>query len=206
MAHYCPNCGTEVKDRAKFCEECGQSLDQGKTQGDDVFKRRHAKSRVKKIISIAIILFALLVLGYFLYNYMEYDSFLSPMGGLSGTWEGSGTFTNNCENPACRYVGTMNPPSVILQLEQEGNYVFGTITLNIPVSQVTELLGQPCNGFDNSASDIYNGVLNGNRLTFTDIGGNIWTLNFSSKTCQGTVDSDAAGCTGLQGDITLSKK
>lgn len=206
MARYCSNCGKEVSETAKFCSECGQDFDERKTQGDDVFKKRHTKKGVKKIVSVVIVLFAILVLGYVLYNYMEFDSVLSPMGGLSGTWEGSGTFTNNCDNPACRYVGTTNPPSVILQLQQDGKYVFGTITLNIPQSQVTELLGQQCYGFDNSVSDIYNGVLSGNRLTFADIGGNIWTLNFLNNNCQGTVDSNAAGCTGLQGDISLSKK
>ncbi len=205
MKNYCPTCGKELSETAKFCEECGQQVDEGKTR-PKATKRRPATKAATKVIPLVIFLVVLVIVGYFLYNYIEFDSVLPPMGGLSGTWEGSGTFTNNCENPACRYVGTMNPPSVILQLEQDGNYVFGTVTINIPQSRVQALLDQPCTGFDNSVSDIYNGRLSGNRLTFTDLGGNTWTLNFLSSTCQGSVSSDALGCTGLQGTISLSKK
>jgi hypothetical protein len=128
------------------------------------------------------------------------------MGGLSGTWEGSGTFTNNCDNPACAYNGGINPPSVILVLQQNGNNVFGTVTLNIPASQVQTLIpGQGCSGRIGT-SDIYNGVLSGNRLTFADSGYNIWTINFLSNNCQGTVDNNDMSCTGLRGSISLSKK
>lgn len=206
MTRYCSECGKEVSDNAKFCSECGKQIDEKKAPIGDTFKKRHARKGLKKAVSVIIIIFAVVILVYVFYTYLEFNGFISTTDWLSGTWEGSGIFTNNCDNPACKYVGTMNPPSVILQLQQDGNYVFGTITRNIPQSQVTELLGQPCYGFDNSVSDIYNGVLSGNRLTFVDIGENIWTLNFLNDNCQGTVDSNAIGCTGLQGDISLSKK
>jgi endogenous inhibitor of DNA gyrase (YacG/DUF329 family) len=206
MAKYCPECGKELSDNPKFCPECGKQIEGKKESVNEVFKKRHARKGIKKAVMIIIFIFAAIAVIYVFYTYLELNGFISPMDGLSGTWEGSGTFTNNCDNPACEYVGTMNPPSVILQLQQNGNMVFGTVTINIPQSQVQELLGQPCYGFDNSVSDINNGILSSTRLTFMDDGGNIWTLNFLSDNCQGTVGSNAIGCTGLQGDVSLSKK
>lgn len=208
MAKYCPECGKELLNNdPKFCPECGKQIGGKQGSVDEVFKKRHARKGIKKAVMVVIFIFAAVAFIYVFYTYLDINGFISPMGSLSGTWEGSGTFTNNCENPACEYVGTMNPPSVILQLQQNGNYVFGTITINIPQSQVQTLIpGQGCTGFDNSVSDIYNGVLSGNRLTFADLGGNIWTLNFLNDNCQGTVGSNALGCTGLQGDVSLSKK
>src|SRR4030042_1123889 len=47
--------------------------------------------------------------------------------------------------------------------------------------------GAGCTGFDNSVSDINNGILSSTRLTFMDDGGNIWALNFLNDNCQGTV-------------------
>jgi hypothetical protein len=210
MAKYCPECGKELSGNPKFCPECGKQI-QGKTGSvDEVFKKRHERKGIKRAVMVVIFIFAAVAFIYVFYTYLDINGFISPMGGLTGTWEGSGTFTNggiDCTNPACRYVGTMNPSSVILQLQQNGNMVFGTVTINIPDSQVQTLIsGQGCTGFDNSVSDIYNGVLSGNRLTFADIGGNIWTLNFLNNNCQGTVGSNAIGCTGLQGDVSLSKK
>jgi len=202
MAKYCPECGKELSDNSKFCPNCGKQIEIRRGSIDEVFKKKH--SRMRTIVSAVIIIFAVAGFIYVFFSFMDIGGFLSPMGSLSGTWEGSGTFTNNCDNPACEYVGTMNPPSVILQLQQNENMVFGTVTINIP--QANPLLDQPCFGFDNSVSDIYNGVLSGNRLTFADIAGNIWTLNFLNNNCQGTVGSNAIGCTGLQGDVSLSKK
>lgn len=218
MPKYCSECGRELNDNDKFCPGCGKQIDaerggteeKKKESVDEIFKKRHGRRGIKTVVMVIIFVFAGLAFSYVLYTYLDLNGFLSPMGGLSGTWEGSGTFTNggiDCTNPACRYVGTMNPPSVILQLQQNGNMVFGTVTINIPQSQVQELIaGQGCTGFDNSVSDIYNGVLSGNKLTFADIGGNIWTLDFLNDNCRGTVGSNAIGCTGLQGDVSLSRK
>lgn len=140
-------------------------------------------------------------------TFLDFNGFLSPEGGLTGTWVGSGTFTNNCDNPACRYVGTLNPPSVTLELQQNENYVFGTVTINIPDSQVQSLIaGQGCTGFNNSVSEIYNGVVSGTRFTFADSGGNIWSFNILSDNLQGVVGNNEPGCLGLQGEVSLQKQ
>jgi hypothetical protein len=199
----CPGCEKELIGNPKFCPECGAQINKNVKPVDEVFKRRHSRRGLRLVATVVIIIFVVAAFAYVFFSFIDINGFLSP-GGISGTWEGSGTFTNNCDNPACKYVGTMNPPSVILQLQQNGNMIFGTVTINIPQPQ--ELLGQPCLGFDNSISDINNGILSSTRLTFMDDGGNIWTLNFLSDNCQGTVGSNAIGCTGLQGDVSLSKK
>ncbi|DAC72806.1 MAG TPA: hypothetical protein DSN98_03225 [Thermoplasmata archaeon] len=212
MPAYCSGCGGELLDDARFCPACGKQREMQPVKTQDVpvgvvVRNRSGKIGFKNPIMVIIFVFAILGFAYVAYTYVNFDGILSPTGSLSGGWEGSGTFTNNCDNPACRYVGTLNPPSVILDLQQNGNMVFGTVTINIPASQVQTLIaGQGCSGFDNSVSEIYNGVLSGNRLTFADLGGNIWTLNFLSNNCQGTVGSNDVGCQGLQGTVSLSKK
>jgi hypothetical protein len=205
MAIVCPNCKIELIGNPKFCPKCGTQINKNVKPVDEVFKRRHSRRGLRLAATFGIIILIVAGVAYVFVSVLDLDSFIGPTG-ISGTWEGSGTFTNNCDNPACRYVGTMNPPSVILELQQNENMVFGTVTINIPDSQVEELLGQPCLGFDNSVSDINNGILSSTRLTFMDDGGNIWTLNFLSDNCQGTVGSNAIGCTGLQGDVSLSRK
>jgi hypothetical protein len=206
----CPGCEKELIGNPKFCPECGKQIDGRVGTVDEVFKRRHSRKGLRIVVTAVIIIFVVAGFAYVFFSFIDINGFISPMGGISGTWEGSGTFTNggiDCTNPACKYVGTMNPPSVILQLQQNGNYVFGTVTINIPASQVQDLIsGAGCTGFDNSVSDINNGILSSTRLTFMDDGGNIWTLNFLNDNCQGTVGSNAIGCTGLQGDVSLSKK
>jgi|GEM_PF-5537772 len=209
MAIVCPNCKIELIGNPKFCPECGAQINKNVKPVDEVFKRRHSRRGLRLAATFGIIILIVAGFAYVFVSVLDLDSFIGPTG-ISGTWEGSGTFTNggiDCTNPACRYVGTMNPPSVVLELQQNGNYVFGTVTINIPDSQVQELVsGAGCTGFDNSVSDINNGILSSTRLTFMDDGGNIWTLNFLSDNCQGTVGSNAIGCTGLQGDFSLSKK
>ena len=211
MPKYCSECGKELPDNPKFCPACGKHIEtEGKKTVNEVFKKRHTRTRAQKVALVIIIIFAVVAFLYVFYVFLDMNGFISPMGGVSGTWVGSGTFTNagvDCSNPACRYVGTMNPPSVILQLQQNGNYVFGTVTINIPDSQVQDLVsGMGCTGFDNSVSDINNGILSSTRLTFMDDGGNIWSLQFTGVNCQGTVGSNAIGCTGLAGDVTLQKQ
>jgi len=215
----CPNCHTEFERTPRFCPNCGERLDaigvQERIQGwEDTLgtgqpSHHHGKPvlRLRHPIVVVSLIFGVIVIAYGIYSLVDMGGLLSPMGGLSGTWVGSGSFTNggvNCGNPACSYEGSLNPPSVILEIQQNGNMVFGTITINIP--DATPLLDQPCPGFDNSQSNLYNGVLSGNRLTFADIGSNIWTLNFINGICTGNVDSNNIGCTGLKGTIRLTKQ
>lgn len=202
MAKYCPECGKELDVDSKFCTYCGKQIEGKK---DDVVyfaNNQRWKMWLRNPVVIIILIFVVVGSSYAIYSY------LSDTEGLTGTWEGSGTFTDGgigCTTPACSYVGAMNPPSVVLQLQQNGNMVFGTVTINIADSQVTQLLDQPCSGF-NLVSDINNGILNEGRLTFLDDYNNIWTINFLSSNCQGIVGSNEFECTGLEGNISLSKK
>lgn len=129
------------------------------------------------------------------------DSTISPTG-VSGTWAGSATLTNNCANPACEYAGTMSPPSVTLDIEQDDSAVTGTITLNFD-NVKTLISGQGCQAMSGQGA-ISNGKISGTRLTFNDPAGNFWSLNIISGSMQGTVSSNLPGCTGLQTKAGIS--
>jgi hypothetical protein len=204
MPKYCSECRKELSGNSEFCPNCGKQTEIKKNEVVYFANNQSWKMWLRNPVVIIILVFAIIGSSYGIYAYFSHDE------GLTGTWEGSGTFTNGgitCTDPPCEYVGAVDPPSVVLELQQNGNYVFGTVTINIPDSQVQELVsGAGCTGFDNSVSDINNGILSGTRLTFMDDGGNIWTLNFLNNNCQGTVGSNAFNCTGLVGNIFLGKK
>ena len=200
-----------MEDDTNFCGKCGTKVIGQYPKNVHTVnipikqypKNIHTK---RPILRIALVIFVGIVLAIIFYSFLEINGFISPTS-VSGRWEGYGTFTNNCDNPACVYHGSMNPPSVILQLQQNGNTVAGTVTLNYPASQVEERLGYPCNGFDNSVSQIFNGLISSTHLTFTDEGGNEWALDIVGSGLQGFVRNNDPGCLGLQSsDISLSRK
>ena len=138
---------------------------------------------------------------------------LTPAGDVSGTWEGSGTFQNNAANPACQWNGRLNPPAVVLALQQQGSTVAGTITLNIPLADTVDLnpgdsfrCDQPLVG----TGPVVDGVISSSSLTFKDSGGNFWQLSLTSDTLGGKVtNSTAPAGNGLQTaspGISLSRK
>ncbi|MFA5084542.1 MAG: hypothetical protein WC475_04170 [Candidatus Paceibacterota bacterium] len=134
------------------------------------------------------------------------DSTISPAEGFSGTWEGAATLTGNCANPSCKYIGSMNPPSVSLALQQNGNNAAGTITLNYPSSKVQTLIsGMGCQAMS-ATGNIANGVISSTHISFEDPAGNVWSLNMIGSGLQGTVSNSQAGCIGLQGSVSLAKK
>jgi len=154
---------------------------------------------------IPILIFAIIIFSYVFYTFITLNG-LSASGNLTGTWQGSCTFTNNCVNPACRYAGSMNPPSVSLVLQQNGNTVTGTVTISIPQSQVQTLIaGKGCQALS-ASGQIINGEISSSRLTFYDPGGNLWSLDVTSFGLQGIVTSDQIGCLGLAGDVSLARK
>ena len=194
MVKYCSNCGAQTDDNINFCGACGNKI--GSTK---------KRTKSQKIVLIPILIFSVIVFSYAFYTFMSLDGLLASSN-VTGTWEGSGTFTNNCVNPACRYIGTLNPPSVSLVLQQNGNTILGTVTINIADSQVQTLIaGQDCQGLS-ASGQIANGVISSSRLTFYDPGGNLWSLDVTSYGLQGIVTSDQIGCLGLAGEVSLARK
>lgn len=140
---------------------------------------------------------------------------ISPARDLTGNWAGSITFTNNCPNPSCRYIGRMTPPSIAMTLTQNGNAVQGTVDINFANFEIQELVqGQGCGTFAQlvqqgtvSQSAINNGVVSSSRFTFTDIGGNSWDLHFTSDLLQGTISNNDPGCMGIKSEkVSLSRQ
>ena len=140
---------------------------------------------------------------------------ITPARDLTGNWEGSIIFTNNCPNPACRYQGRMMPPSLTMNLVQNGNQVAGTVTVNFANFEIEELIsGQSCGTFEElirqgtvSQSQINDGVISSSRFTFTDVGDNNWDLSLTTDLLQGTITSKVPGCMGIKStDVRLSRR
>ena len=194
MAKYCSNCGAQIEENIKFCGACGNKIETTK-----------AKTKSQKIVMVSVLIFVIITFSYVFYTFITLEG-LSDFGNLTGTWEGSGTFTNNCANPACRYAGSMNPPSVSLALQQNGNTVTGTVTIDIPQAQVQTLIaGQDCTALS-ATGQIIDGEITSSRLTFLDPGGNLWSLDVTSFGLQGVVTNNQPGCLCLAGQVTLSRK
>ena len=74
---YCENCGAEVSDDSKFCKECGSPIP--KPSKKEKIEKKHSPLNAnklstekimknKKIIVVLIVIFALLVVGFFILN------------------------------------------------------------------------------------------------------------------------------------------
>ncbi|MCK4670225.1 MAG: hypothetical protein KAT43_03400 [Nanoarchaeota archaeon] len=141
-------------------------------------------------------------------------STIAPARDLTGTWKGSITFTNNCANPACRYIGKVNPPSIIMNLQQNGNNVAGNVILDFANFEIEELVeGMGCDTFaqmvDQGARipSPVAGTVSSSKFTFTDVGGNFWELMLTTDLMQGTIKNDAPGCMGIESNnVKLSRK
>ena len=133
---------------------------------------------------------------------------ISPARDLTGNWAGSITFTNNCANPSCKYIGKMSPPALTMNLQQNGNQVVGGVTVDFANFEIEELIpGQGCGTFAQlvnqgavSVSPINNGVVSASRFTFNDVGGNVWSLQLTTDLLQGIISSNAPGCMGIKSD------
>ena len=139
---------------------------------------------------------------------------ISPAVDVTGNWAGSLVFTNNCPNPACRYTGRLVPPSITMNLAQNGNNVNGAVTVHFANFEIEELVeGQVCGTFQQliqqqvvSQSPIQ-GTISSSRLTFADVGGNVWELMVTSDLMQGTISNTEPGCLGIQSnDVKMSRQ
>ncbi len=133
---------------------------------------------------------------------------LTPAGDLTGTWVGSGTFTNDWQGWRCEYKGRMTPPSVVMGLVQTGTRVEGWVAVDI-ASQ-----GPGCPVLRKKYT-IADGTVSATRLTFSDPAGHRWTLRFTTVLLHGTVTWDgsapyphealAIGTSGPTGDTPLTR-
>ena len=90
--------------------------------------------------------------------------------GFSGSFEGSAVLTNEDAGSSCRYAGPPSPPSVRLEIGA-GTSVAGSIAIDMPAPE-----GGACPALRKRYA-IAEFVLEGEALSFTDSGGNEWTLS-----------------------------
>ena len=91
--------------------------------------------------------------------------------GFSASFEGSAVLTNEDAGSSCRYEGQTSPPSVRLELGA-GTSIAGSIAIDIPAPE-----GGACPALRKRYA-IAEFVREGPSLSFTDSGGNEWTLSF----------------------------
>lgn len=129
---------------------------------------------------------------------------LPPARDLTGDWAGTATIQSNCANPNCIWPNTAT--HVNMHLVQTGNRVTGTVTTNFPTvrPRLNPRLTCPSGQV---TTQILNGVVSSSRLTFTDRGGNSWSLSFTGNTMGGTISNRAAGCNNIQSNnVALSRR
>ena len=90
--------------------------------------------------------------------------------GFAGSFEGSAVLTNEDAGSSCRYAGPPSPPSVRLEIGA-GTSVAGSIAIDMPAPE-----GGACPALRKRYA-IAEFVLEGEALSFTDSGGNEWTLS-----------------------------
>lgn len=141
---------------------------------------------------------------------------LPPNTDFTGTWLGSGSFTNEWASPTCQYAGREKPPSVTLEVRSEGDQTKGVLSLEIKPSS------PPCPPLKKryELADI---KVVGSRLAFMDPAGDSWDFALQAGTLVGFVgwrggsadDPLAEGFLGpdgsapptrLQGDVSLKRQ
>ena len=95
----------------------------------------------------------------------------APAGaGLAGSWEGWAKLANDWPGPACRYEGGPDATSVRLELGAEGGRLKGSVALDLTAEP-----GSGCPPLRKRYA-IAETVQGPGTLSFTDSGGNEWTL------------------------------
>ncbi|MEK6825942.1 MAG: hypothetical protein AABY00_04100 [Nanoarchaeota archaeon] len=134
------------------------------------------------------------------------DTTLSPARDLTGVWQGPARWTNNVNNPACRYEGTFT-----VKFNQQGNALAGDYTSDITKSE--QLLSSvPCSPRGRQGTVPLSGTISASSFKFT-----VATIDFSgtftSDLMQGTLVScpnqecaDGTRAVGFTGDFSLTRK
>jgi hypothetical protein len=90
--------------------------------------------------------------------------------GVAGSWEGWAKLTNEGPGQECRYDGEPGATSVRLELTREGGLVKGSVAIDLPAEP-----GSPCPPLRKRYAIAEVTEASG-TLSFTDSGGNEWTL------------------------------
>ena len=94
----------------------------------------------------------------------------APGPALAGTWTGRATLTNDWPGFTCRYEGGEDPPTVRLELAQDGGQWNGSVAIDVGAA-----LGSGCPPLSKHYA-IAAAQAGDGTLGFTDSGGNEWTL------------------------------
>jgi len=103
--------------------------------------------------------------------------------GAAGSWTGWATLTNDWPGLACRYEGGPQATSVQLELSAEGGRLKGSVAIDLPAAAAS---GCPALRKRYAIAEATEGP---GALSFTDSGGNEWTLSVrrNGRVVQGLV-------------------
>ena len=129
---------------------------------------------------------------------------LSPARDLTGDWAGTATIQTNQANPQCTWPNTAT--TINMHLVQTGNQVTGTVTINLPIGgRQRNPEGFKCRS-GQFEKQILNGVVSGSRFTFTDDGGNLWGLSYTTDTMGGTMRTSEEDSGIKSNNVALSRR
>jgi len=150
-------------------------------------------------------------------SFVEPKTFEKPISSvpkaidLSGHWEGSFSFTNNCENPSCKYNGKEG--SVKMDITHDLDKVSGEVVVDYTMFEAESFIGGDADEVCPTIKEfgLLKGTFNENygnqRFGFMDQFSNVWDVSLKSNLLEATIDNDGPGCTGMKSrDVILSKK
>ncbi len=124
---------------------------------------------------------------------------------IIGKWSGTFSFTNNCPNPSCKYVGRSNPDPVTVTIKQKDGKLEGTLYSNPKLFDAVSLdKSHPDSDWcptvrqiGDGESEIYDIAIDGSKLKFYDVADNLWELELKDNKLSGKITGTGEGCVGM---------
>jgi ribosomal protein L37AE/L43A len=202
---YCPNCGKEMPEGAKFCDKCGSSADgTSATPQTDTASEKNKPSLIVRILSAVL---ALAAVALFILGNIKIASFLikqfkddgstevgQASSNLTDVANGNGKSASATEsddasgkNSAVEEVTkAVTPDTTVSADHDEENYVYPTEMIGMTVNEMIEIFGEP--------DDILRGFLGGgghDTAYIYDDGDYIFIASYSPESPYNFDDRDA---------------
>ena len=129
----------------------------------------------------------------------------SASSAIIGKWSGTFSFTNNCPNPSCKYVGRSNPDPVSVTIKQNEGKLEGTLYSNPKLFDAVSLDKSHSSSdwcptvrqIGEGESEIYDITMDGSKLKFSDVANNVWELELKDNKLSGKITGTDEGCNGI---------
>ncbi len=131
---------------------------------------------------------------------------ISPARDLTGTWQGPAQWTNNVNNPACQYEGTLT-----IRFRQKGNVLVGDYSARI--TKTEQLISSvPCSPEGEQGTFPLTGKVSSSEFEFA-VATILFSGTFTSDLMKGKLEScpnqecnDGSRAVGFKGEFSLMRK